>query len=181
MDGFLSNFFEVPFEYQEVIFMMVKGDQEGLQQSKLYQEQEDIFNYYLACIVEFSKEFDPTETLLDVANDPERRDIIHAAPDEPVPLSYVLDDLWPKLGFLPVDPNNEGFALVAEFMLNELILKYSDSLDKLNLKHLKELFVGGDEDDLEGMDEEEYNQLRAEMEAEQRAAAMAGENDDDYS
>ena len=51
-------------------------------------------------------------------------------------------------------------------MLNELILKYSESLDKLNLKHLKELFVGGDEDevDLEGMDEEEYNALRAEME-----------------
>ena len=74
-----------------------------------------------------------------------------------------MDDLWPKLGFLPVDPNNEGFALVAEFMLNELILKYSESLDKLNLKHLKELFVGGDEDELEGMDEEEYAQLREEM------------------
>ena len=59
-----------------------------------------------------------------------------------------MDELWPKLGFLPVDPNNEGFALVAEFMLNELILKYSESLEKLNLKHLKELFVGGDEDDL---------------------------------
>ena len=55
---------------------------------------------------------------------------------------------------------------MAEFMLNELILKYSESLDRLNLKHLKELFVGGDEDDLEGMDEEEYDQLRAEMEHE---------------
>ena len=59
-------------------------------------------------------------------------------------------------------------------MLNELILKYSESLEKLNLKHLKELFVGGDDEDLEGMDEEEYNQLRAEMEAERQ-------EDDEYS
>jgi len=35
--GYLSNFFEVPYEYQEVIFMMVKGDQEGLSNSQLYQ------------------------------------------------------------------------------------------------------------------------------------------------
>jgi len=124
----------------------------------------------LACIVEFSKEFDPTETLLDVANDPERREIIHAAPDEAVPLQYVLEDLWPKLGFLPVDPNNEGFALVAEFMLNELILKYSESLERLNLKHLKELFVGGDEDELEGMDEEELAMAHAQLKAEQEEA-----------
>lgn len=37
-------------------------------------------------------------------------------------------------------------------MLNELILKNSESLDKLNLQHLKELFSGeGDED----LDEDE--------------------------
>jgi hypothetical protein len=63
-----------------------------------------------------------------------------------------LKDLWPKLGFLPIDPENPGVALVAEFMLNELILKNSDSLDKLNLQHLKELFSGeGDEE----LDEDE--------------------------
>ena len=69
-----------------------------------------------------------------------------------IPLSYILKDLWPKLGFLPIDPENPGVALVAEFMLNELILKNSDSLDKLNLQHLKELFSGeGDEE----LDEDE--------------------------
>ena len=87
----------------------------------------------------------------------------HVPPD-------VLEDLWPKLGFLPVDPNNEGFTLVAEFMLNELILKYSESLERLNLKHLKELFVGGDEDELEGMDEEELAMAHAQLKAEQEEA-----------
>ena len=63
-----------------------------------------------------------------------------------------MKDLWPKLGFLPIEPENPGVALVAEFMLNELILKNSDSLDKLNLQHLKELFSGeGDEE----LDEDE--------------------------
>ena len=60
--------------------------------------------------------------------------------------------MWPKLGFLPIDPENPGVALVAEFMLNELILKNSESLEKLNLQHLKELFSGeGDEE----LDEDE--------------------------
>ena len=34
---------------------MVKGDQDGLSQSKLYLESQDIFNYYLQCIIEFSQ------------------------------------------------------------------------------------------------------------------------------
>jgi hypothetical protein len=91
-----------------------------------------------------------------IANDPERREFIHSAPDAIVPLSYITTDLWPKLGFLPIDPENPGVALIAEFMLNELILKNSDSLDKLNLQHLKELFSGdGDEEENEDeMDEE---------------------------
>lgn len=75
--------------------------------------------------------------------------------------------MWPKLGFLPIDPENPGVALVAEFMLNELILKNSESLDELNLVHLKELFSGDDEEGLDGMDDEMddmgdmrgYNQL----------------------
>jgi hypothetical protein len=45
--GYLQNFFECPYEYQKVIFMMVKGDQEGLSESKLYVESQEIFNYYL--------------------------------------------------------------------------------------------------------------------------------------
>lgn len=71
--GYLSNFFECPYEYQQVIFMMVKGDQDGLSESELYLESEELFNYYLACIIEFSQQFDPTDTLMQIANDPERR------------------------------------------------------------------------------------------------------------
>jgi len=60
--GFLQNFFECPRDYQEVIFKMVKGDQEGtdennswtLKDSDLYMDNQDIFNYYLQCIIEFS-------------------------------------------------------------------------------------------------------------------------------
>lgn len=159
--GYLQNFFECPYEYQKVIFMMVKGDQEGLVESKLYMENQDIFNYYLQCIIEFSQQFDPTETLMIIANDPERREFIHAAPDSLVPLSYITTDLWPKLGFLPIDPENPGVALIAEFMLNELILKNSDSLEKLNLQHLKDLFSGEGDDDMDDdMDDEEMREIR---------------------
>lgn len=138
-------------------------------------ENADIFNFYLQCIIEFSQSFDPTETLLIIANDNERREFIHNASDELVTLDYILKDLWPKLGFLPIDPENPGVALIAEFMLNELILKNSDSLEKLDLKHLKELFSGDGEDDEENEDEmdEEMRQVMAEMEAE--------DNSDKYS
>ena len=94
-----------------------------------------------------------------IANDPIRREFIHTAPDIPVPLSYIINDLWPKLVFLPIDPENPGVALIAEFMLNELILKNSESLEELNLQHLKELFSGdGEEGDL---DEEAYEEREA--------------------
>lgn len=174
--GYLQNFFECPYEYQKVIFMMVKGDQEGLSESKLYVESQEIFNYYLQCIIEFSQQFDPTETLMIIANDAVRREFIHSAPDEPVPLSYITTDLWPKLGFLPIDAENPGVALIAEFMLNELILKNSNSLDQLNLQHLKELFSGDGDDGeggLDGMDEMEA------MEAMEAMAAMEGYGDED--
>jgi len=77
------------------------------------------------------------------------------APDHPVSLHYILTDLWPKLGFLPIDPENPGVALIAEFMLNELILKNSESLDELNLFHLKDLFS----EEMDELDEEEAARL----------------------
>ena len=102
-----------------------------------------------------------------IANDPVRREFIHSAPESNVPLQYITTDLWPKLGFLPIDPENPGVALIAEFMLNELILKNSDSLESLNLQHLKELFSGeGEEDDeaydmdMEDMDAAQLEQLQ---------------------
>lgn len=36
--GFVQNFFECPREYQEVIFSMVKGDQDALRDSDLYMD-----------------------------------------------------------------------------------------------------------------------------------------------
>lgn len=152
--GYLQNFFECPYKYQEVIFMMVKGDQEGLRENQLYLESQDLFNYYLQCIIEFSQQFDPTDTLMQIASDEQKREWIHSAPETPVTLDYILNDLWVKLGFLPIDPENPGVALVAEFMLNELILKNSESLEELDLTHLKELFSGDDEEGLDGMDDE---------------------------
>ena len=147
--------------------MMIKGDQDALRESELYINNSDIFNFYLQCIIEFSQSFDPTETLLIIANDVERREYIHAAQDDMVNLDYILTDLWPKLGFLPIDPENPGVALIAEFMLNELILKNSDSLEKLDLKHLKELFSGeGDDEENEEEMEDEMRQVMAEMDAE---------------
>ena len=162
--GYFQNFFECPFEYQEVIFMMVKGDQESLSQSKLYLENQEIFNHYLKCIIEFSQEFDPTETLMIIASDMEKRQLIHETPDAPVSLQFIIEELWPKLGF--IDPENPGVILIAEFMLNELILKNSENLNQLNLQHLKELFSGDpDEDDYEDMDMDALEQMDPEQAA----------------
>ena len=67
-----------------------------------------MFNYYLQYVIEFCQEFDPTETLMMIANDPDKRLAIFSAPDTNVPLSYVLDDLWVKLGFLPIENESLG-------------------------------------------------------------------------
>ena len=57
-----------------------------------------------------------------------------------VTLSYIIKELWPKLG---LDKDN---SLKAEFMLNELVFKNSESisLDELDLGKMKEVFRGGD-------------------------------------
>ena len=46
-----------------------------------------------------------------------------------------------------MEPEDPDLVLrIAEFMLNELILKYSTSLEKLNLVHMKELFTAEGDD-----------------------------------
>ena len=50
--------------------------------------------------------------------DKKRIKAIKAAPDRLVPLFYVVEDLWPRIGFLPVDAENPHMP---EFMLFELI------------------------------------------------------------
>lgn len=79
-----------------------------------------------------------------------------------------------------------GFELIAEFMLNELVLKYSDSLENCVLLHLKELFSrdGAEEDD-EEMEAHEIAKAQEEMrlaeQQQQMASAMSHEDDDEYS
>jgi len=85
-----------------------------------------------------------------------KREFVDLAPDVPVPLSFVLEKLWPSLGFLPLDQENSNSAIIGEFMLNELILKNSDSLEKLSLKHLKELFESGEGEEDDDEEDEGY-------------------------
>ena len=108
-----------------------------------------MFNYYLQCVLEFSQQFDPTETLVLIAKDEAKRQAIIDLPETNVTLSFVLENLWIKLGLLPLDDENPGIALIAEFFLYELIIKYSDNLESLNLKHLQELFSYPSEDEEE--------------------------------
>jgi len=62
------------------------------------------------------------------------------APDHFVNLEYVENELWPKIGFLPFNPENPSIILVAEFFLIELILKNSKDFNSLTLSFLKEIF-----------------------------------------
>ena len=48
-------------------------------------------------------------------------------------ISYLINDLWPKLGFLPIDETNPGTALIAEYFLNELVIKDAETIDLENL------------------------------------------------
>ena len=65
---------------------------------------------------------------------------IKAAKRAFVNLEYVENELWPKIGFLPFDPENPSIILVAEFFLIELILKNSKDFNNLTLSSLKEIF-----------------------------------------
>ena len=59
------------------------------------------------------------------------------APDHYVNLEYVENELWPKIGFLPFDSENQSIILVAEFFLIELILKNSNDFNNLTLAAFK--------------------------------------------
>ena len=56
-----------------------------------------------------------------MAHDPDKFEAILSAPDQPVPLDFVLNSFWPRLGLLPMEPENPDLVLkIAEFMLNEI-------------------------------------------------------------
>jgi len=145
--------------------MMIKDDREGLIKSELFRKYQEIFEQYINEVIMFSQEFDPTDHLMVMAQDPDKFETILSVPDQPVPLDFVLNQFWPRLGLLPMEPDNPDLILkIAEFMLNELILKYSPSLEKLNLNHMKELFTAdGDE-----YEEEQMQQEMAAQEEQQR-------------
>ena len=129
--------------------------------SELFRRQQDIFEHYITQVIHFSNEFDPTDYLMAMAHDPDKFETILQAPDAPVPLDFVLNSFWPRLGLLPMEPEDPDLVLrIAEFMLNELILKYSTSLEKLNLVHMKELFTA-EGDDAEYEEEQMQQELAA--------------------
>lgn len=145
----------------------------------------------MQCIVDFSQQFDPSEILIEIANNPVQRKFIQDAPDL-VSLDFILNVLWPQLDLLPLDPENPGIALIAEFMLNELLLKNSDSLQLLNLRQLKTLYgkepeaVGStaDQDD-DGDGEEAYSTdmdevVTTEVDAFTAVAQQADDDGDDH-
>lgn len=84
--------------------MFIK-DEDALNKNALQQQgnNKDLFNYHLHRIVDFSKRFDPQETLMLIAMDDFKRKSIINAGDEPVSLDYILKELWPKLGLLNKD------------------------------------------------------------------------------
>lgn len=83
----------------------------------------------------FSKQYDPSEHLTAISEDVECQNVIRSLEAKTYSISYVIDELWPRLGLLPIDPANPVTAAVAEYFLNELILKDtgSTSLESLEL------------------------------------------------
>ena len=77
-------------------------------------------------------------------NDNARKEIIKEIPQMSQNISYVIKDLWPKLGFLPIDETNPGTALIAEYFLNELVIADPEStdLENLQMKQMIDLFSG---------------------------------------
>jgi len=77
-----------------------------------------------------------------VINDDAHKNVLNEITGIKQNISSVLNDLWPKLGFLPIDKTNPGTALIAEFFLNEMIFKDpgSTDLENLELGQIKNLF-----------------------------------------
>ena len=96
--------------------------------------QEETFKNYVLKLNEFKEHFDPTEYLNGLAGDSQMRQIIKDMHNETDDSLYV-QKLWNKLGF-SFDPQ------ISDFMLFELILRYSDSLEVLNLSCMRNLILG---------------------------------------
>ena len=69
-----------------------------------------------------------------VINDESRKEVLKGIPAMKQNIAYVVNDLWPKLGFLPIDETNPGTALIAEYFLNELVIRDPESTDLESLE-----------------------------------------------
>lgn len=85
---------------------MLLGNKDHVYSSKVYLSKKASFDKYFAKITKFSQEFDPTDTLMAIKNDPSRlQHILNIKDRTPVPLQDVLDNLLPNLGLLSTDSN----------------------------------------------------------------------------
>lgn len=60
-EGRIPNFFQCPYEFQEIIFMMVKKKETELSQSKTYVCNESLFNEYYDNVEAFSQKYNVHE------------------------------------------------------------------------------------------------------------------------
>lgn len=60
---------------------MIKDDREGLMKSELFRKYQDIFEQYISEVIMFSQEFDPTDHLMVMAQDPDKFETILSVPD----------------------------------------------------------------------------------------------------
>ena len=92
-----------------------------------------MFDSHVNVLIKFARKFDST-LYLKVINDHEHQETLKTIPTGRQSISYIINDLWPKLGFLPIDPNNMDTALIAEFFLNEWVFNIKESTDLENLE-----------------------------------------------
>ena len=91
-----------------------------------------LFDNHVNSLINFSKTFD-SNLYLKVIEDEEHQNALKSIPSTKQTIKYLISDLWPKLGFLPIDDHNMDTALIAEFFLYEWVFRVSDSTDLENL------------------------------------------------
>ena len=99
---------------------MLKDDGYFVSNSPLYKNNQSLFDTHINRLFQFSRSFD-SDLYLKVINTHKNREILRNIQDGQKNITYIIEDLWPKLGFLPVDANNPDTALIAEYFLNALV------------------------------------------------------------
>ena len=115
--------------------MVLKNDNKGLTKSSMYIRNYGLFYNHYVYISNFSKQFDPSDHITKISENQEYCTALRSLSNQKRNMNYVMNELWPKLGFLPVDARNPTTSLIGEYFLNELILKdpASHSLEQLEL------------------------------------------------